>query len=180
MCIVTHVHDCHFTNLMNYLSVIAIIKDGGNRKDRIKHGNEHFLTSHQVNQALGIMEYRPRIVPAVSFRKVTSPFQRREFRSELAVLLLATHQFTFRIKQVLIVHGTFGKKCDFLLRTFQFFRQLINTPVIVCIFQCTGCILMNLHITRHIAQLVIIFISQTSGRRNFRMYGFRSMNQSFV
>ena len=76
MCIVAHIHHCHFTNFVNHLSVIAVIKNGRYGKYRIHHGNKHLFPAHQVNKSLRIVEDRPGIMPAVSFCKGISPFQR--------------------------------------------------------------------------------------------------------
>ena len=150
MCIVTHIHHGHFTNLMNYKTIIAVIKYRRYREDRIKHRHKGLVPSHQVNQSLRVMEYRPGVVPAVSFSEGIPPFQRRERLHEFTVFLFASHQFGLRIKQILIVHSTFCKKLDFLFRALQFFSKFIDTPVIIRIFQCTGCVLVYLHTTRHV------------------------------
>ena len=119
-------------------------------------------------------------MPAVAFSKRVTPFQRRERRHELAILVLAAHQQRFLVEQISVVHGAFGKQVHFLLRTLQILCQFIDTPVVVSIFQCTGRVLINLYIVRHITQFVVIFISQTAGRRHLRMHVFSSMNQTFI
>ena len=119
-------------------------------------------------------------MPAVSFCKGIPPFQRRERSLESTAGILATHQLGFLIVQVLIVHGTLSVQLKFFFRTAQFFRDLVDTPVVVGIFQRTSRVLMDLHIVRHIPQFVVIFMSQATGRRDSRMYILRTMDQAFV
>ena len=114
-------------------------------------------------------------MPAVAFRKSITPFQ-RERTDELAVLLLYASVY-FPSNTGSIFMARLAKVRFPSSDVSNSFRQLINTPVIVCIFQCTGCILMNLHITRHIAQFVGIIHPRRPGGET-GMYRLRSMNQS--
>ena len=180
MCIVSHIHNLHFTDLMDHLSVIAIIKYRRNGKYGIQHRDEFFTSTHQIDQSLRIVEYRPCIMPAISFRESISPFQRRERSHKLAVLILSTHQFGLFIKQVFIVHCTFGIQIQFLFRTSQVFCNLVDAPVIIGIFQRTGGILVNLYIIRHISQFIVIVMPKAASRRNCRMYVFCSVDQTSV
>ena len=165
---------------MDNLSVIAIVEHGRNGKYGIQHGDEFFSSTHQIDQSLRIVENRPCIMPTIPFRESISPFQRRERSHELAVFILSTHQLGFLIKQVFIVHRTFGIQVKFFFRTSQVFCDLVDAPVVIGIFQRTGGILVDLHIIRHIAQFVVIFMSEATGRRNRRMYILRSVDQTFV
>ena len=80
MCIVTHIHNLHFTDFMNHTAIIAVVKDRRQDKYRIHHLVESVFTTHQVDQTLRIMEYRPGIMPAIAFRKGIPPLQRIERR----------------------------------------------------------------------------------------------------
>ena len=151
MGVIPHVHHGHFPNFMNDKTIIAVIKYGRNGKHRIEHRHKHLVSPHQVNQSLRVVKYRPGVMPAVSFGKSIPPFEWRERRHESAVLFLSPHQPGFRIKQIFIVQGPTGKQVDFRFRTLQFLGQLIDTPVIIGIFQRTGRILMDVYITGHIA-----------------------------
>ena len=46
MRIVTHVHYCHFTNFVDYLSIIAVIEDRWYGKYRVHHSDKHFFSTH--------------------------------------------------------------------------------------------------------------------------------------
>ena len=159
MCIVSHIHNLHFTNLMDNLSIITIIKYGRNSKYGIQHSDEFFSSPHQIDQSLRIVKNRPCIMPAIPFCKSISPFQRRERSHEVAVLILSAHQLGLLIKQVFIVHCTFGIQIQFFFGTSQIFCNLVDTPIIIGIFQRTSSILVNLYIIRHIAQFIVIFMS---------------------
>ena len=115
--VVTHVHDLHFADFMDHLTVIAVVEQRRNGKYGVEHHNERIFTTHQVDQSLRIVENRPSIMPAVSFCKGIPPFQRRERSLESTVGILATHQLGFLIVQVLIVHGTFSVQLKFFFRT---------------------------------------------------------------
>ena len=180
MCIVSHVSDLHFTNLMNHSSVIAVIKYGRKIEYRVEHADKHLLTAHQFNQPLYIVEYRPGVVPTISFRKGISPFEGIERSLESSVGVLSAHQFSFRIEQVTIVLAPFLINIQFFCRATQLFTHTVDTPVIISIFQCACRILVNFHIIRHIAQFVIIFVSTASGSRNSRMHTVGSFQQTFV
>ena len=112
-----------------------------------------------VDQTLRIVEYRPGVMPAVTFCESISPFQRVERRLEGAVFILATHQFVFGVIQILIVHCTLGKDFNLFFRFLQGFAELVDTPVIISILQCAGCIFINTYIIRNVSQLVIILMS---------------------
>ena len=73
------------------------------------------------------------------------------------------------IVQVLVVHGTLCINGYLLFGLVQGFTQLIDAPVIISIFQRTGGIFIDAYIIRYVAQLIVIFITETSGRRNLRM-----------
>ena len=180
MCIVPHVHYRHLTYFVNHLPVIAVIENRRNGKHRVKHRDKHFFTSHQVYQPLRVMKNRPGIMPTVSLGKCISPLQRRERFLEFSVPVLAAHQLTFGVEKILIVQGTFGKESNFFLRPFQFLCQTVNAPVIVCILQCAGSILVDVHIVWDITQTVIVFIAQSPGGGYFGMHIFGSVQQPFI
>ena len=180
MCIVTHVHNGHFTDFVNHLSVVAVVKNWWYGKYGVHHCDKHVFPTHQVDKSLRVVEYRPGVVPTVSFRESVPPFQRREWRLECTVLVAAAHQFGFFVEKILVVHGTFGKEVDFLFRMFQFFGEFVDAPVVVCIFQCTGGVLVDFYIIGNIAQFVVIFMSQASCWRDFGVYILRAVNQSFI
>ena len=79
-----------------------------------------------------------------------------------------------------IIHRPFRIFVDFFLRTSQSFRQPINTPIVISIFQRAGRTLINPHIIRHVSQLVIILIAQTSSGRSLGMHVFSPVHQSRV
>ena len=50
MCIVSHIHNLHFTNLMDNLSIITIIKYGRNSKYGIQHSDKNiYIESMSFN-----------------------------------------------------------------------------------------------------------------------------------
>ena len=169
MRIITHIHNGHLTDFVDGESVIAVIEYWRDRKYGIQHRDKHVLTSHQIHQSLGVVEDRPCIMPTVTLSKVTAPLQRRKVFFKLSILLLTAHQIVIGTEEALVVHGSPLELLDFLFRTIQFLGQLQDTPIIIGILQRTGCTFMNTHIARHIAQLVIVFVSQAPCRRDLRM-----------
>ena len=162
MRIVSHVHNSHFTYFVNHLSVVAVVKDRRYGKYGVHHCDKHVFSTHQVDKSLRVVEYRPSVVPAISFRESVTPFQRRKWRLECTVFVASAHQFGFFVEKILVVHGTFGEEVNLFLRTFKFLCQLVDTPVIVCIFQRACGVLIDFYIIRHVTQFIVIFISQTS------------------
>ena len=57
MSIVTHVHNLHFAYLMDDTSIVTVIEQRRNIEDRIEHLNEGLLASHEVDQALWVVEH---------------------------------------------------------------------------------------------------------------------------
>ena len=163
---------------MNRISIVTVVENRRQDKDRIEHLIESILTTHQLDQSLRIMEYRPGIMPSITLCKGITPLQRIERRHKLAILQSATHQVCFLIKHLLIIHRTLGKRLQLLSRLSQSLTQLIDAPVIVSIFQGTGYTLIDLHIVWHVTQLIVILISQTSGRVYLRMNSLGTMNHS--
>ncbi len=176
--IVTHIHDLHFADFMNHLSVVGIIEDGGHHEDRIKHGYKRLLSAHQIDQSLYIVKDRPGIVPAVPFGKSIAPFKRAKWFLEGSVLISSAHQAGFLVKNILIILRPFGKDGNFIFGLAQGFSKFINAKIGKSIFEGTGYIFIYLHIVRDIAQLIIIINSKSS----YRMKGtfiFRIFQNSF-
>ena len=115
-------------------------------------------------------------MPSITLCKGITPLQRIERRHKLAILQSATHQVCFLIKHLLIIHRTLGKRLQLLSGLSQNLTQLIDAPVIVSIFQGTGYTLIDLHIVWHVTQLIVILISQTSGRVYLRMNSLGTMH----
>ena len=166
MCIIAHVSYFHLANLMDHSTVITIIKYRRKIEYRIEHAHKHFLTAHQIDKSLRIVEDRPSIMPAVSFGKGVSPLKRIERCLESSVGIFATHQFRFQVKQVPVVLASLLIEFQFFCRASQLLAHAVDTPVIVCILQCTCGTLIDFHIIRHISQFIVILISATSGSRN--------------
>ena len=80
--VLPHVHDLHFTNLMNGKSIIAVIKKWRHHEHRVEHLHELFIAPHQIDQSSWVVEYRPGIVPTVPFGKGVSPFSGTKRRLE--------------------------------------------------------------------------------------------------
>ncbi len=88
------------------------------------------------------------------------------------------HLTTLPVEHLLIVHRSFGKRFQFLLGLAERLAQLVDAPVIIVIFQGTGHTLIDFLIIRHIAQLIVVLKTMTSGRIHFRMNSIGSMNHS--
>ena len=159
MCIVPHIHNGHFADFMNHLSVVAFIENGRYSEYGIHHSNKFIFPAHQVNKSLRIVKYRPSVVPTVAFRKGVTPFQRRERRLECTVRIASAHQFRLLVEKILVVHGTFCEEVNLFLRAFKFFCQFINAPVIVSVFQSAGSVLIDFYVIRNITQFVVVFMS---------------------
>ena len=71
--IVPHIHQLHLTYLVYDEAVVTIIKDGREREDAIELLSKGFVSSHQVNEPLDIVEDRPAIVEGITFGKGISP-----------------------------------------------------------------------------------------------------------
>ena len=56
MGIVPHIHQLHLTYLVYDEAVVTIVKDGREREDAIELLSKGFVTSHQVNESLDIVE----------------------------------------------------------------------------------------------------------------------------
>ena len=126
------------------------------------------------------MENRPSIVPAVSFSKRVSPFERIERRLEGTVGFLSAHQLRFRVEQVTVILASFLINFQFLFRTSQLLSHPIDTPVIVSIFQGTCRILVDVHIIGHISQFIIVVKSPTTGCKDARMHTVGTFQQAFI
>ena len=61
--IVTHVHNLHLTDLVDGKAIVAVIKHGRQGKYRVEHLIKGCLTTHQVDESLWVVEYRPGVMP---------------------------------------------------------------------------------------------------------------------
>ena len=73
VCIVAHVHHCHLTDFVDGESVVAVIVYWRYSEYGVKHADECFFSTHQVDESLRVVEYRPCIVPAVAFGEGVTP-----------------------------------------------------------------------------------------------------------
>ena len=180
MCIIAHIRNLHFLYFMNALPVIAIVINRRNHKNRIQHGDKVLLPSHQIDESLHIMKHAPCIMPTVAFGKSIAPFIRTERRLECTIFVFPAHQIVLFIENEPIVFTPFPIKIDFFLRTVQLLRQSHNTPIIIGILQRARHILVNTYIIRYISFLIVIFISQSSRRRNLGVHMIRSVQNSLI
>ena len=118
-------------------------------------------------------------MPAVSFGKGITPLQGIERRLERTVLILAAHQLVGRVEKIPVVQRAFGERSQFFLRLAERKSQLVDAPIAIGILQRTGCILVDTHIIGHITQLVVILMSQASGRGNLGMHILRTALHGF-
>ena len=175
VCIVAHVHHLHLSDFMDGESIIAIIEDRRKLEYGVEHLVESVFTTHEAHQALRVVEYRPGVVPSIALGEGITPLQRIERSLELSILQTTTHQTTLLVEYFLIVLSTLSKRLQLFLRFAQGFTKLIDTPVIVSILQGASHALIDLHIVRHIAQLVVILITMTTCRVDLRMNGVGTM-----
>ena len=101
-------------------------------------------------------------MPAVTLGEGVAPLQRRERCLELAVLVATAHELGLGVKHVLIVVGACEERFELFLALAQGFTKLVDAPVVVGILECAGHVLVNLDIVRHIAELVVIFVTETT------------------
>ncbi|MNE66761.1 hypothetical protein D3C80_1623340 [compost metagenome] len=151
VCILSHVCNLHFFDFMNHSAIITVVINRRKRKHGVELCKEVVLPSHQINQTLNIVENRPGVMPAVSFRKCITPFKRIERSLKLSVRIFPSHHSARRIKQIAVILRTFCIKIQFFLWSVQCFPQLINRKIIVSVFECSRRILIDLHIVRNVA-----------------------------
>lgn len=92
MGIVAHIHELHFPYLMYGKAVVRVIKIRGHIEYGIEHGGKSFVTSHEMYEAIEIMEHGPGVVQAIAFRKGIAPFQGVKGALETAILILSPHK----------------------------------------------------------------------------------------
>src|SRR3712207_9062086 len=59
MRVVTHVHDLHFSYLMNHTAVVAVVENGRHDEYGVHHLIEGFIAPHEVDEPLRVVEYAP-------------------------------------------------------------------------------------------------------------------------
>ena len=79
MGVVTRVHHRHLTNLVDGEAVITVVIDGRYGEYRIQHLDKGLIATHQIDQSLRVVEYRPCVVPAVTLSEGIAPLERREW-----------------------------------------------------------------------------------------------------
>ena len=49
VCIIPHIHHLHLTDFMNRISIVTVVEDRRQDKDRVEHLIESILTTHQLD-----------------------------------------------------------------------------------------------------------------------------------
>ncbi|MPM54702.1 hypothetical protein SDC9_101481 [bioreactor metagenome] len=91
--ILPHIHNLHLPDFVNRETVITVIKNRRHLENRIQHIHKLFVSTHQIDQPLWIVENRPRVVPAIALGERIPPFCRTERRLKRSILILTPHQF---------------------------------------------------------------------------------------
>ena len=117
--VVAHVHHLHLPDLVDREAVVAVVEEGRYTEYAVEHRDEGIVTSHQADQAGGVVEYAPGVMQAVPFGEVSSPFERTERTRETAVPVLPDHQVVLRIEEVAVVEGCLGIRSQLFLALAQ-------------------------------------------------------------
>ena len=89
--IIPHIHDGHFYDFMDWPSVVAVVVEWWHGEYGVHHRIEGIVAAHQVYESLNVMEHRPRIMQAVAFGEISTPFQRVERLIEGSIRLASDH-----------------------------------------------------------------------------------------
>ena len=178
--VIAHVGHLHLGDLVDAEAVVAVVIDGRDHEDGVQHLGEGFFAAHGIDQALNVMEDGPGIVPGVAFGEVAAPLVRAEGALEGAVGIPAPHQAVFRAVKVLPVIRAGGPFVQFLLRPAEDLRELQDAPVVIGIFQGAGGAFVDAHVTRDIAQRVIVFVAQAAGGTDGWVNVLRAMDDAVV
>ena len=164
VCVVAHCHHSHFTYLMYGESVVAVVVCGRECEYRVEHLYELLPSTHQVYEALHVVEYRPCVVPAVALGEVASPLKRREVLLKISIALASAHQVVLLAEQVAVVECALFEFTYLLLGASDGLCHLQYAPVVVGILQRACGTLMYLYVAGNVSQAVVLLVSQTSCR----------------
>ena len=78
MSIVAHVRHLHLGNLMDTETVVTVVVDRRNHEYGVQHLYKLFTSSHCIHKTVHIVEYRPCIMPCITFGERISPLVRTE------------------------------------------------------------------------------------------------------
>ena len=73
--VVTHVHNLHLANLVDDTTVVAVIEHWRYIEHRVEHLVEVLLATHEIDESLRVVEYRPCVVPTVALGEGIAPFE---------------------------------------------------------------------------------------------------------
>src|SRR3712207_6950026 len=76
MRVVTHVHDLHFSYLMNHTAVVAVVENGRHDEYGVHHLIEGFIAPHEVDEPLRVVQYAPSPMPCVALSERVAPLER--------------------------------------------------------------------------------------------------------
>ena len=163
---------------MDDAAIVTLIEEWRDVEYRVEHLDEYVLATHQTDEAFGVVEDRPCVVPGVALSEGVAPLQRTERRLERAVFIAATHELRFVVEHVLIVHGTLAEWFQLFIRLAQSLTELVDAPVIVGVFQRTSHILVDTHIVGYVAKFVVVFKAKATRGRYIGVNGVGSVNNS--
>ena len=155
--VLPHPGDDHFGNFVDREAVVRIVKRRGRGEDGIQLRYEARVAAHELDQTLGVVEYRPGVVPGGAFGEGVAPFIGPEGRLETAVPVAPAHEVGRRVEHVAVIARPLTEARYFLLWLPQGFGQFADTEIVVAVFQGTGCVLVDAHVVGDVAQFVVVF-----------------------
>ena len=111
--ILSHICQFHFFHFMDDPAVSSRFNRTRQREHRIYLSRKLLIISKQINQTLYIMEYRPCVMPSITFTERSAPLQRIKRFLPFTIYPFTTHKADRLIKYVSIIIHLASK--DFLI-----------------------------------------------------------------
>ena len=178
--IVAHVCHLHFCYFMDAIAVVAVVIYRRNYEYGVKHRDKLLASAHGIFQTVHIMEYRPGVVPSIALGEGSAPFIRTERLLECAVKIATSHEVMRPVEYILPVVRSVLPLVDFFLRSAEFLCKLTYAPVVVCIFKSSCHAFVYTYIIWYVADAVVVFVSESSGRIDCRMDIFSAVHNAII
>ena len=103
--VVSHIGHLHLGDFVDAVTVVAVVIDGRDLEDRVKHFGKGLLSAHCLHQSGNVVENAPGVVPGIALGEGIAPFVGAEGLLKRAIGIASSHKTGRRVKDIAPIPG---------------------------------------------------------------------------